>query len=235
MQERTNTFEGREPAMSYFYKGRHRLDSNHPDFLKPLATSAVIASALVGLNTANVANAAPDEVWDRLAECESSGNWAINTGNGYSGGLQFSPSTWDGFRPSSYPSDAFQASREQQILVAERVLASQGWGAWPACSRRLGLAGQPVTPREVAAQPTTITPNVSDVETPSSSSTPTTPTPRASPSVSDRIYTVVTGDSLSKIVLREHLEISWQELYQQNRDVVEDPDLIYPGELLNVS
>jgi len=75
-------------------------------------------------------------VWDRLAQCESGGNWAINTGNGYSGGLQFSPGTWQANGGSGL---AHNASRAEQIRVAQRVLASQGWGAWPACSSRLGL------------------------------------------------------------------------------------------------
>lgn len=78
------------------------------------------------------------DVWDRLAECEAHGNWASTVGT-FEGGLQFHPSTWDAYRPESYPSAAYEATREQQIAVAERVLADQGWAAWPACSRRLGL------------------------------------------------------------------------------------------------
>jgi LysM repeat protein len=75
-------------------------------------------------------------VWDRLAQCESGGNWGINTGNGYSGGLQFAPGTWQANGGSG---SAHNASRAEQIRVAERVKASQGWGAWPACSSKLGL------------------------------------------------------------------------------------------------
>jgi LysM repeat protein len=75
-------------------------------------------------------------VWDRLAQCESGGNWGINTGNGYSGGLQFAQGTW---RANGGTGSAHNASRAEQIRVAERVRASQGWGAWPACSSRLGL------------------------------------------------------------------------------------------------
>lgn len=75
-------------------------------------------------------------VWDRLAACESGGNWAINTGNGYYGGLQFSLSSWRGVGGSGYP---HQASRAEQIARAEQLLARQGWGAWPACSAKLGL------------------------------------------------------------------------------------------------
>jgi len=75
-------------------------------------------------------------VWDRLAQCESGGNWAINTGNGYYGGLQFLLSTWRSVGGSGYP---HQNSREEQIYRAEKVLDASGWGAWPACARKLGL------------------------------------------------------------------------------------------------
>lgn len=78
-------------------------------------------------------------VWDQLAQCEAGGNWSINTGNGYYGGLQFSPGTWTGYGGGAYASTANQANREQQIAIAEKVLAGQGWGAWPACSAKLGL------------------------------------------------------------------------------------------------
>ena len=76
----------------------------------------------------------------RLAQCESSGNWQINTGNGYYGGLQFSASTWRAFGGERFASRADLASRVQQIVIAERVLDGQGWGAWPACTSRMGFA-----------------------------------------------------------------------------------------------
>jgi LysM repeat protein len=81
-------------------------------------------------------SAAGGGVWDKLARCESGGNWGINTGNGYSGGLQFSPGTW---RANGGTGSAHSASRSEQIRVAKRVQQSQGWGAWPACSSKLGL------------------------------------------------------------------------------------------------
>jgi LysM repeat protein len=89
-------------------------------------------------STATRSAAAPagGGVWDRLAQCESGGNWGINTGNGYSGGLQFAPGTW---AANGGTGSAHNASRAEQIRVAERVRASQGWGAWPACSAKLGL------------------------------------------------------------------------------------------------
>ena len=81
-------------------------------------------------------DAGDGSVWDRLAQCEAGGNWATNTGNGYSGGLQFSPGTW---AANGGTGNAADSSREQQIAVAQNMLAKQGWGAWPACSSKLGL------------------------------------------------------------------------------------------------
>ncbi|MGH8907800.1 MAG: transglycosylase family protein [Egibacteraceae bacterium] len=77
-------------------------------------------------------------VWDRLAQCESGGNWGSTVGR-YDGGLQFHPQTWTAYGGREYAPTADRATREQQIVIAERVLAGQGWGAWPACSRKLGL------------------------------------------------------------------------------------------------
>lgn len=78
-------------------------------------------------------------VWDRLAQCESGGNWSINTGNGFYGGLQFTHSTWLGFGGGKYANNAHQATRSQQIEIAKKVQAAQGWGAWPACTAKLGI------------------------------------------------------------------------------------------------
>lgn len=99
--------------------------------------AAVALSGLALGAAAGSATAAPASDWDRLAQCESGGNWGINTGNGFSGGLQFTPSTWAAFGGQGAPQNA---SRETQIAVAENVLAGQGWGAWPACSAKLGLS-----------------------------------------------------------------------------------------------
>ena len=85
---------------------------------------------------AATSSSAGGTVWDRLAQCESSGNWSINTGNGYYGGLQFSQSSWNAAGGSGNPANA---SREEQIRVAENLRSTQGWGAWPSCSSQLGL------------------------------------------------------------------------------------------------
>ncbi|KQB86053.1 resuscitation-promoting factor Rpf1 domain-containing protein [Corynebacterium lowii] len=120
--------------------GRHTATTTSIFTKLALGSIAVgTASALI----APTASAAPDSDWDALAQCESGGDWSINTGNGYHGGLQFNQQTWAAHGGQEYAPTANQATREQQIAVAERVLASQGWGAWPACSQRLGLNSAP--------------------------------------------------------------------------------------------
>jgi len=115
-----------------------------PGSLRPAVLTKVATSRGYRTERARVRSDRPrvrssatgSSVWDRLARCESGGNWGINTGNGYSGGLQFTPSTW---RAAGGSGSAHRASREEQIRVAKRVQQRQGWGAWPACSSRIGL------------------------------------------------------------------------------------------------
>jgi LysM repeat protein len=91
------------------------------------ATSSAPAASYSGGSSAGGVN------WDAIAACESGGNWSTSTGNGFSGGLQFSQGTWDAYGGGQYSSAASGASRSQQIAVAQRVLAGQGIGAWPVC------------------------------------------------------------------------------------------------------
>jgi hypothetical protein len=104
--------------------------------------AAVVAAAggIVPVVTSAPADAASVGSWSRLAQCESGGNWHISTGNGYYGGLQFTNATWHAFGGGRYASRADRASVSQQIRVAERVRHAQGWGAWPVCSHKVGLA-----------------------------------------------------------------------------------------------
>jgi resuscitation-promoting factor RpfA len=126
--------------------GRHRKPTTSNIAVAKVAfTGAVIGGG--GIALAGHAAAATDGEWDRVAACESGGNWGINTGNGYHGGLQFSQGTWAAHGGGEYASSANQATRDQQIAVAERVLATQGRGAWPVCGH--GLSG--ATPRNVLA------------------------------------------------------------------------------------
>jgi resuscitation-promoting factor RpfA len=132
--------------------GRHRKPTASAVNVAKIAfTGAVVGTG--GLVLAGQANAATDGEWDQVAKCESGGNWAINTGNGYHGGLQFSPSTWSGHGGGEYAPKAYLASKEEQIAVAERVLAGQGKGAWPSCGGP--LSGH--TPRNVVDEPEPLT------------------------------------------------------------------------------
>ena len=92
-----------------------------------------------GNTGASAPAAASGGVWDRLAQCESGGNWSINTGNGYYGGIQFNQQTWAAYGGTKYASRADLATREQQIDIAKKVQANQGWGAWPSCTSQLGI------------------------------------------------------------------------------------------------
>jgi hypothetical protein len=100
--------------------------------------AAAMTASLVFAATAQAAPARQD-AWDRVAHCESGGNWRANTGNGYYGGLQFSLSTWHSYGGAAFAHTADRATRSQQIAIADKVLRSQGWKAWPTCSRKAGL------------------------------------------------------------------------------------------------
>ncbi|MCJ0976659.1 transglycosylase family protein [Rhodococcus sp. ARC_M12] len=111
---------------------------------------ATIAGAAVAIPlgvSAGTANAAPNN-WDAVAQCESGGNWSINTGNGYYGGLQFSQSTWTANGGTGSPANA---SKAEQIRVAENTLQSQGPGAWPTCGKQLSTAASTPEPESAPA------------------------------------------------------------------------------------
>jgi len=188
--------------------------------------AATLASGAVAIGiTAAPASAAPASTWDRLAACESGGNWRINTGNGFYGGLQFTASTWRGFGGTAYASRADLASRAQQIAVAERVLKVQGWRAWPACSAKLHLSG--------SVAPTRSAPRVSR-------STVRHPLHVGGRHVaparhSAGTYVVRRGDYLSSIAARHRTPGGWKTLYALNRTVIgKNPNLLYPGERLRL-
>lgn len=196
--------------------------------LKRTAATAVTA-AIVGLVVSTPAHA--DSVnWDAIAQCESSGNWNINTGNGFYGGLQFTLGTWRSNGGSGMPQNA---SREEQIRVAENVLNSQGIGAWPVCGANGGSHksySKPSKPVQIPAAPTTHPKATKPRTAPSKPSThPVIPARMAGTSE----WTVKAGDTLSGIAATVG-GITWQELYQENIAVIGDnPDLIYPGQVLH--
>ncbi|HET7138833.1 MAG TPA: transglycosylase family protein [Arthrobacter sp.] len=216
-----------------------------------VAVAAISAAGLALSVTA--ANAATDgATWDALAKCESGGNWATNTGNGFSGGLQFSPSTWAAYGGTG---SAAAASREQQIAVAEQVQASQGWGAWPSCAAQLGLSGRggttavappsvpvqsaPVAPAPVASAPSAHTP--APAAAPGSAPAATVPSDavtapqHAAPvPVSGETYTLEPGDTLSTVAHKLGIEGGWQSLADANLDRVANPDLVFAGQVLQL-
>jgi LysM repeat protein len=215
------------------YRGRHR---------QATAAKRVTALGALGLGTAAVsalmapaaAHAATSSEWDAVAQCESGGNWADNTGNGYYGGLQFSASTWDGFGGTAYASRADEASPSEQMAIADKVVASQGWGAWPVCSRVAGVTGVPTASGVHTTPPSTSSSSSSsDSDGSSSSSTPSAPT--RVPAVKGANYKVKPNDTLSGIAARHHVKGGWTKIYRINKSVIgSDPSLIRPGMKLKV-
>jgi hypothetical protein len=131
------------------YAPRHRAPkSSRPFRNAAVAVTATAAVAAPITSSLSSADAATSRTWDRLANCESGGNWHINTGNGYYGGLQFSEGTWLAYGGGKYASRADLATRAEQIAIAEKLLKSSGWGSWPACSARLGLTQADATAGE---------------------------------------------------------------------------------------
>ncbi|KUM37037.1 LysM peptidoglycan-binding domain-containing protein [Arthrobacter sp. EPSL27] len=211
------------------------------------ATLAAVTMAGVALS-ASAANAAvpsttSSTVWDSLAQCESSGNWGINNGNGYAGGLQFSPGTWAAYGGTG---SAANASREQQIAVAERVQAGQGWGAWPSCAAKLGLSGGAVAPQSApqAAVPAPAKAPVRSVApkaaAPAAAAKAVAPAKAAAPrhaaavALSGESYTVQSGDTLSKVAEKLNIAGGWQQLADANASTISDPDLVFPGQVLQL-
>ena len=185
-----------------------------------LLAGAVTTGATFAVS--GTANAAPDEVWDRIAKCESGGKWNTNTGNGYAGGLQFSPSTWRAHGGKGNPANA---SREEQIRVAERVLASQGWGAWPVCSKKVGAKGKPTPRSEKSSTAKTVAGKTTRTEVKKNSA--------AAPKQGGN-YTVAAGDTLSTIASKHNVPGGWQALFNNNRDVLGDPNKLKVGQQLKL-
>ncbi|MFC5911691.1 transglycosylase family protein, partial [Streptacidiphilus monticola] len=118
--------------------------------LRPVQATSVAALAAAVLSfpflATGAAQAASVSTWEKVAQCESSGNWAANTGNGYYGGLQFSLSTWNAYGGTAYATYPYQATEDQQIMVGEKVLAAQGQNAWPTCGPAAGLGSDTASP-----------------------------------------------------------------------------------------
>ncbi|MER7200454.1 transglycosylase [Streptomyces sp. CB01635] len=224
--------------MLFSSKGKHR----RPSKAVRVATLAGVAGAAVAvpLMGATGASAATASEWDAVAQCEAGGNWSINTGNGYYGGLQFSSSTWAAYGGTAYASTADKASKAQQIAVAEKVLASQGKGAWPSCGVGLSAASTGSAPAAApqperkAEQPTT---RSQERKAPAAKqeSKKTVETPAGKKvKKGDGEYKVKAGDTLSTIAEAHDTKGGWAKLFKLNKDIVKDADLIYPGQQLHL-
>jgi len=178
----------------------------------------VVGAAALGIGVLAAPASAGGHDWSGVAKCESGGDWSINTGNGYYGGLQFSASTWKAYGGGQYASRADLASPAEQIAVAEKVLGGQGIGAWPVCGKHLtGGTTQAVAP----APARTAAPAHADRSE------------RSAPAGSGGgggSYTVRSGDTLGKIAAA-HGE-SWQQLWKKNQSTVKNPNMIYVGQKL---
>ncbi len=199
--------------------------------------AAGVLAATAGVLVPTAANAADEGTWDALAQCESGGNWGINTGNGYYGGLQFSQSTWEANGGSGSPA---AASRDEQIRVAENVLATQGWGAWPSCSAQIGASGSAEpsatapAPAPAAEAPTApATDGSAAQQAPAAAPVPAAPT-YTLPDVeaSDETVTVESGDTLFELAEAADLESGWLGIFAVNQDAISNPDLIEVGQEL---
>jgi LysM repeat protein len=180
----------------------------------PLALSTGIASA--------------DTDWDELAQCESGGDWSINTGNGFGGGLQFTDSTWKAFGGSGDPEDA---GREEQIQVAERVKAEQGMNAWPTCSKKTGNTDSSANSGDSGASKSSSSSSSSSESSDSSAETESVAATTPKPAVPGAAYTVASGDTLSAIAAAHGTSVA--SLAQTNG--LADPDTIAPGQQLKVA
>lgn len=223
-------------------------------------TAAALAIGGVAAATMSMpaANAVDGATWDALAQCESGGNWSINTGNGFYGGLQFTQQSWNGVGMSGSPANA---TRAQQIEAGERLLAIQGWGAWPACSAKLGLYGKTGAAPTYTEPTTTVAAQSQTQQTytaPAAQAAPAAPAaqaapaaveapaaapaaqaapaaaPVAAPKAAAGTYTVVPGDSLSLIASKLGVAGGYQAIAAANTDIIYNVDLIFPGQVLNI-
>jgi len=221
-------------------------------------TAAGVAGTAALLGPASAAQASSVN-WDAIAQCESGGNWSINTGNGFYGGLQFTKGTWLAYGGGKYASTANHASRSEQIAIAEKVLRGQGIGAWPVCGHKSGsskhysgsnTSGSHSTESHHSKSHHSKSHHTTSHHTTSHQSSHTsksashrasrtthhkaTTTSRvvrsASVKATGKTYVVRSGDTLSSIATRYHVKGGWHSLAKLNSGIINDPNLIFPGQ-----
>ncbi|MFJ1644550.1 transglycosylase family protein [Streptomyces sp. NPDC088258] len=242
--------------MLFSSKAKHRRPSKAVRYATLAGiTGAAVAAPLIGATSASAATASE---WDQVAQCESGGNWAINTGNSFYGGLQFTSSTWAAYGGTAYAPRADQASKSQQIAVAEKVLAGQGKGAWPSCGVNLSGASYSGGSADTGSGSTGSGSGSGTQSAPKQQSAPeqqSAPQQQAQPKSSraeaqpasrgqsrpatikkgDGEYKVKSGDTLSRIATAQKVEGGWKKVFDLNKDIVENADVIYPGQQLHLS
>jgi hypothetical protein len=195
----------------------------------------VAAAAALALGIGAVGTTPADAtttVWDKVAQCESGGNWKINTGNGYYGGLQFSAGTWNAYGGKTYASRANLATKAEQIAIARRVLAGQGPGAWPVCGRRAGLtksngkADRHATPAG--------NPRATAAKSPVATKKAVAKKHVVAKVSSGKTIKVQRGDTLAKIAARYHVVGGWKGLWKLNSKTVKNPNVIFIGQVLKI-
>ena len=208
-----SSFAGKHHKQSRAVRGIAKVVVAGAIIAVPLSIAATPASA----DTSNIN-------WDAIAQCESGGNWSINTHNGFYGGLQFDEGTWKSNGGQGLPS---QASREQQIAVAERVAAARGTEPWPHC----GIDGGSSSHVSSSSSTSHHSSRTTTKTTHKASSAPvvTTAAPQSAPNGD---YTVAVGDTLSSIAQKQNVAGGWQALWNNNKSVVANPNLIFPGQKL---
>ena len=228
--------------------------------IRRTAAALAIGGAVAATMSMPAANAVDGATWDALAQCESGGNWSINTGNGFYGGLQFTQQSWNGVGMSGSPATA---TRAQQIEAGERLLAIQGWGAWPACSAKLGLYGKTGAAPTYTEPTTTVAAQSQTQQTytaPAAQAAPAAPAVQTAPAAAEApaapaaapaveapaapvavapkaaagTYTVVPGDSLSLIAAKLGVAGGYQAIAAANTDIIYNVDLIFPGQVLTI-
>ena len=231
-------------------------------------TRLAIASvaAVIGAGTAVTMLAAPADaapsyytVWNKVASCESSGNWHINTGNGYYGGVQFSSSTWSAYGGHKYARQANGASKREQIEVARRVLHSQGAGAWPVCGPRAGLtkhdgaatsaslpASDETLAKKAAAKKATVKKAAAEKAAAKSAAPKKATAKKATakkPTQKKHVakhrattvrYVVRPGDTMSGIARKRHVKGGWHVIARLNAKTVHNPNILHIGQVLRV-
>ncbi|KID31765.1 transglycosylase family protein [Prauserella rugosa] len=208
------------------YRGKHRKSSSASRTLARVAVAGLAVGAPLALSAAPAQ--AQSVNWDAIAECESSGNWSTNTGNGYYGGLQFSQSTWEAYGGSGNPADA---SREEQIAVAERTLEGQGIGAWPVCGAQgSSSASYEGSNTGGSAEQAPVEEEAPVEEAPVEETAPAPAPAPVAKSNPDGDYKVKQGDTLSKIAKKKNVDGGFQELLDLNDGFISNADFIVVGQ-----